>query len=151
MPNRYEREIEEILNRMEEDEPRRGRGDRIRPLRRPPARTRSFSSIHLASVELLIFISLVLTMIASGIAYFNGVADVVTGIIGLVALVLFVVALVVGWRDRFRPSPKSQWRGSSQVKATPIRRNPFSALATRIRVIRLRRQYRRAQRESGDN
>ncbi len=149
MPNRYEREIEEILSRMDEDEPRRGLGDRIRPRQRPPAR--SLPSVHIAFVELLMILSLILTMIAAGIAYFNGVGDVITGIIGGVALVLFVVALVVGWRGRFRPSSKPQWRGSSQVKVTPIRRNPFSALATRIRVIRLRRQYRRAQRESGDN
>ena len=150
MPNRYEREIEEILNRMEEDEPRRGLGDRIRPLQRPPSRARSLPSIHLAFAELLMIISLVLTMIAAGIAYFNGAGDVITGIVGGVALFLFVVALVVGWRDRFRPPSKPQWRGSSEVKVTPIRRNPFSALATRIRVMRLRRQYRRAQRENGE-
>lgn len=150
MPNRYEREIEEILSRMEEDTPRRGLGDRIRPLQRPPARARSMPSIHIAFVELLLIISIILTMVAAGIAYFNGVADLTAGIIGVAALVLFVVALVVGWRDRFRPPSKPQWRGSSQVKVTPIRRNPFSAIATQIRVIRLRRQYRRAQRENGE-
>jgi len=150
MPNRYEREIEEILSRMEEDAPRRGLGDRIRPLQRPPTRARSLPSIHIAFVELLLLISIILTMVAAGIAYFNGVADLTAGIIGVVALVLFVLALVVGWRDRFRPPSKPQWRGSSEVKVTPIRRNPFSAIATQIRVIRLRRQYRRAQRENGE-
>jgi hypothetical protein len=150
MPNRYEREIEEILSRMEESEPRRGFGDRIRPLQRPPSRARSLPSFNISFIEILMLLSIFLTMIATGIAYFNGVADLITGIIGVVALVLFVVALVVGWRDRFRPQPKSQWRGSTYVEVTPIHRNPFSAIATRIRVFRLRMQYRRSQRENGE-
>lgn len=150
MPNRYEREIEEILNKMEESEPRRGLGDRIRPLQRPPTRARSLPRFHIAFVELLMLISIFLMLIAVGIAYFIGAADVVTGTIGMVALVLFVVALVVGWRDRFRPPLKSQWRGNTYVEVTPIRRNPFNAIATQIRVIRLRMQYRRAQRDNGE-
>lgn len=150
MPNRYQREIEEILNRMEEDEPRRGFGDRIRPLRRPAARARSLPSFHIAFAELLIIMSAILVMIATGIAFYNGAADLISGIIGMVALVLFVVALVVGWRDRFRPSPKPTWRGSSQSRVTPISRNPFRALAMRFRIMRLRQQYRRAQKDQGD-
>ncbi len=150
MPNRYEREIEEILNRMEESEPRRGLGDRIRPMQRPPSRARSAPTIHIAIVEILMLVSIALTLIAMGIAYFEGSANLLTGIIGLVALVLFVVALVVGWRDRFRPQSKPQWRGATFENVTPLRRNPLSALATRIRVLRLRLQYRRAQRDNDE-
>ena len=150
MPNRYEREIEEILSRMEESEPRRGLGDRIRPLQRPPTRPRSLPRMRIAFAEILMLLAIVLTLVAAGIAYFNGAADIVTGIIGSVALVLFVVALVVGWRDRFRPPLKSQWRGNTYVEVTPIRRNPFSSIATQIRVFRLRMQYRRSQRDNGE-
>ncbi|HEX8997020.1 MAG TPA: hypothetical protein VF812_13415 [Ktedonobacterales bacterium] len=151
MPNRYEREIEEILNKMEESEPRRGLGDRIRPLQRPPSRARSRSQVHVAFPEMLMLISIVLTLIAVGVAYFLGAADIVTGAIGMVALLLFVVALIVSWRDRFRPPLKSQWHGNTYVEVTPIRRrNPFSAIATQIRVIRLRMQYRRSQRDNGE-
>jgi uncharacterized membrane protein YtjA (UPF0391 family) len=150
MPNRYEREIEEILSRMEETEPRRGLGERIRPMQRPPARARSFPTFHISLVEALMLFSIVLTLIAAGLAFFDGAPDLITGIIGMVALVLFVVALVVGWRDRFRPQPKAQWRGPPYSKVTPLRRNPFSAIATQIRVLRLRLQYRRAQRDNGE-
>ena len=150
MPNRYEREIEEILSRMEESEPRRGFGDRIRPMQRPPQRARSMPSIHIPFAETLMLLSIILVLVASGIAYFEGAATVVTGIIGAVALILFVLALVVGWRDRFRPQRKAQWRGPSYVEVTPISRNPFRVLMTRIRVWRLRAQYRRSQRENGE-
>ncbi|HET9109735.1 MAG TPA: hypothetical protein VFN78_02810 [Ktedonobacterales bacterium] len=150
MPNRYEREIEEILSRMEESEPRRGFGDRIRPMQRPPSRARSLPSFRVPFADVLMLLSIILVLVASGLAYFEGSATVVTGIIGAIALVLFVVALVVGWRDRFRPKKKAQWRGPSYVEVTPIHRNPVSALLTRIRVIRLRMQYRRAQRENGE-
>ncbi|HEY7849526.1 MAG TPA: hypothetical protein VIC27_05635 [Ktedonobacterales bacterium] len=148
MPNRYQREIEEILSRMEESEPRRGLGDRIRPMQRPPTRSRSLPTWRLPFVEALILLSIALTLIAVGLAYFDGSAGLITGIIGSAALVLFVVALVVGWRSRFRPQQAAQWRGASQSNVTPLRRNPFSALATRIRVFRLRMQYRRAQRDN---
>lgn len=150
MPNRYEREIEEILNRMEESEPRRGFGDRIRPMQRPPSRARSMPSLRVPFADVLMLLSVILVLVAAGLAYFEGSATIVTGIIGAIALVLFVVALVVGWRDRFRPQKKAQWRGPSYVEVTPIRRNPVSALMTRIRVIRLRMQYRRGQRENGE-
>ena len=151
MPNRYQREIEEILSRMEESEPRRGRGDRIHPLQRPPTRARVRRTWRVPLPELLLLLSIALTLIATGLAFYNGSADLITGIIGAVALILFVVALVVGWRDRFRPQRAAQWRsGPSNTVVTPLRRNPLSALATRIRVFRLRMQYRRAQRENDD-
>lgn len=150
MPNRYQREIEEILSRMEEDTPRRGLGDRIRPLRRPPERARSLPTLHIPFVNLMIIVSVILAMIAAGIAFYTGDADLISGIVGMVALVLFVVALVVGWRDRFRPPTKPVWRGASQSRVTPISRNPFRTLAMRFRIMRLRKQYRRAQEDQGD-
>lgn len=150
MPNRYEREIEEILSRMEESEPRRGFGDRIRPIQRPPSRGRSLPSLRIPFADILMLLSVILILVASGLAYFEGSATVVTGILGAIALVLFVLALVVGWRDRFRPQRKAQWRGPSYVEVTPIRRNPISSLMTRLRVFRLRMQYRRAQRKNGE-
>lgn len=151
MPNRYQREIEEILSRMEEDEPHRGFGDRGRPKRRAPSRGRSLPSIHVAIVDLLILIAVVLAMVATGFAFYDGAPGLISGIIGMAALVLFVVALVVGWRDRFRPPSKPAWRGSTDRPVTPIRRGPFSALAARLRVRRLRQQYRRAERERHDD
>lgn len=152
MPNRYQREIEEILNRMEESEPQhRGPGDRIRPLRRPAPR--SLPSIHIALSPLLLLVSVALTLIATGGAYYNGAPDLITGAIGAGALIIFIVGLFVGWRGQFRPHRTSQWRRtgpSSVAEPTPIHRNPISALITRFRVYRLRQQYRRAQQQHDD-
>lgn len=156
MPNRYQREIEEILSRMEESEPQqRGPGDRIRPLRRPAPRTprSSLPSVHIALSPLLLLVSVALTLIATGWAFYNGAPDLITGAIGAGALLIFIVGLFVGWRGQFRPQRTSQWRGtgpSSVAGPTPIRRNPISALITRFRVYRLRQQYRRAQQQNDD-
>ena len=146
MPKRYEREIEEILSRMEESEPQKGFGDRIRPFRRPlrPRGSRTLNFPQISAIELLFVLAIALALIASGLAFFDGAPDIWSGVIGLVALTLFVVALVVGWRDRFRPSTQPRWRGNS-VEPNRIRRGPFSALAAQVRIWRLRQQYRRAQ------
>lgn len=155
MPNRYQREIEEILSRMEDSEPHRGPGDRTRPFQRQQARARSRRSIHLPFANLLLLVSVALTLIATGLAFYNGAANLLTGILGAVALLLFIAGLIVGWRSYGRPRSTSQWRGpntSTYVEQpTPIHRNPLSALITRIRVFRLRRQYRRAQREHDES
>lgn len=156
MPNRYEREIEEILSRMEESEPRKGLGDRIRPFRRParPRPPRGPQALQIALLELLLMLAIVLILIAAGFAFYDGAPNPVSGLIGLAGLTLFVVALVVGWRDRFRPSSKPQWRGNAVVEPyrqpSRTRRGPFSALAAQIRIRRLRREYRRAQAQQDD-
>ena len=144
MPSRYEREIEEILSRMEESEPRHGLGDRIRPFQRPTAPRRSLPTMRFPLEVLLILFAVVFALVAAGIAFFNGDATVASGILGAIGLVLFVVALVVGWRDRFRLSSQPKWRGNT-VEPSHIRRGPLGALAARIRIMRLRREYRRAQ------
>jgi hypothetical protein len=152
MPNRYEREIEEILSRMEESEPRKGLGDRIRPFRRP-ARPRGPQAPQIALLELLLLFAIVLILVAAGFAFYDGAPSPISGLIGLAGLVLFVVALVVGWRDRFRPSSKPQWRGNAVEpyrQPSRVRRGPFSALAAQIRIRRLRREYRRAQTQQND-
>lgn len=145
MPNRYEREIEEILNRMEESEPRKGLGDRIRPFRRRPARpARDLPSIHLPLLEMLLLIAIFLFLVAAGLAFYDGEPTPLSGWIGLAGLISFVVALVTGWRERFRPSTPPKWREDA-LGPTPIRRGPLAALAAQIRIWRLRQQYRSGQ------
>lgn len=156
MPNRYQREIEEILSRMEDAEPKRGPGpDRIRPLQRPPTRGRATPRIRLALSPTLILASVALALIACGIAYYNGAPDLISGVIGLLALISFVVGMVVGWRGHFRPTTQQrQWSGRAayDVTPTPLRRsaNPFTIVATQVRIMRLRWQYRRDQRSRGE-
>ncbi|HEX9036098.1 MAG TPA: hypothetical protein VF808_03820 [Ktedonobacterales bacterium] len=144
MPNRYEREIEEILNRMEESEPKKGLGDRIRPFRRRPARPPGLPTPQIPLLELVLLMALLLILVAAGLAFYQGEATAWSGWIGLAGVALFVVALVAGWRDRFRPSTFPRWRAHA-LGPTPLRRSPLSALSAQIRIWRLRQQYRRGQ------
>jgi hypothetical protein len=152
MPNRYEREIEEILNRMEESEPHKGLGDRIRPFRRRPARQRGLPRLeapHIPLMEFLLLVAIFLILLAAGLAFYDGDTTPLSGWIGLAGVILFFVALVAGWRDRFRPAPPPQWRGNT-LASTRIRRGPLAALAAQLRIWRLRQHYRRGQAAQDD-
>jgi hypothetical protein len=150
MPNKYEREIEEILRNMERTEPRQGLGNRIRAFNRPretPRRDRP--SIAVSRGELFLLIGIALALIAAGLTYYKSgpfyVGPVpVSAVIALAAFAAIVVGLVIGWRDRFRgitSSNSQRWRGTV-VDITP-RRGPFNALVTRFRILRLKFRYLR--------
>ena len=153
MPNRYEREIEEILNRMEESEPNKGAGDRIRPFRRPkpkPVRPHGLPTPRIALLELLFLIAIFLLLVAAGLAFYESGPTLISGAIAAAGLLLFVVALVAGWRDHFRPSTTPRWREHAldhdqDRDSDHPPRGPLDSLAGRIRIWRLRQQYRRGQ------
>ena len=65
MPNKYQREIEEILRNMERTEPRQGLGDRIRAFNRPRPRPRRelHWALNASETCILIGIALVLAVI----------------------------------------------------------------------------------------
>lgn len=149
MPNsRYEREIEEILSRMEESAPQKDSNARIRPFRRPKTRRpRNFSPPRIPLVDTLLVIAILLILAAAGLAFYQNTPTALSGIVALVGVLLFTVALAIGWRDRFRPSSSPRWRG--QTLDDSPRRGPFSSVSEQIRFWRLRQQYRRAQRDQG--
>ena len=144
MPNRYEREIEEILRNMDETEPRQRLGDRIRAFnRRAPRSPRPRGPrTRLTRSEVLFVSGIVLALIGAGIAYYNQQAGIVSGIVSGAAFLVLLAGLIVEYRFRFRgyrsPSP---W-GGTVIDITPRRRhNPFSAIATQFRIIRLKWRY----------
>lgn len=94
-------------------------------------------------------VSIALALVAAGLAYYLNGPRVVSGLVGLAALVCFLVAIIAGWRDRFRPQPKATWGRTPYVEIRPISRNPFSAIASQMRIWRLRMIYRRSQRHDG--
>src|SRR5947209_14951459 len=75
MPNRYEREIEEILRNLETTEPKPGLGQRFgeRLRRKPDYRVkpprRSFPSLHLRTSEWFIILAVIAALVAGGYAY----------------------------------------------------------------------------------
>jgi hypothetical protein len=141
MPSRYEREIEEILRNMDRAEPRQGLGDRIRAFNRP-RRSRGPRTL-LNMTEVLLAIGIALALAAAGLVYYNQLPTTISGVLGLAAFACIVLGLAVAWVDRFRrPRVTQTWRGTV-VDMTPRRRNPFTFVATRLRILGLKLRYRR--------
>jgi len=145
MPNRYEREIEEILRNLESTEPKAGLGkkfgERLRRKQehRVKPRRRSFSVPYFKATDWLIIIAVIAALIAGGYAYTNGEATVVTGILAIVSAICLVLLILSPFLFRSRQSTQSTRYGN----VTPIRRNPLSSIATRWNLFLLRMRYRR--------
>jgi len=160
MPNKYQREIEEILRNMERTEPRPGLGNRIRAFNRPRERARRELHLPLSTSELLLLIGIALGLLAAGLTfYMAGLTSggqvplplglTVNGVLAVAGFACVVAGLFVGWRGRFRglsTSRPTTWRSEKIVEMRPARRGPFSAFATRLRILRLKVRYWRMRR-----
>ena len=157
MPDKYMREIEEILRNIERTEPRHDQGERIRPFARPPARRRrDFSLPRLELPAALILLGILLALAGSALAYYQlGPAlwliggTVVSGIIAAAGFALFLAGLIVAWWARFHGVSSAPARSlrrppanDNVVRIRPARSNPFSRLMTSMRMRRMRRRYR---------
>jgi hypothetical protein len=153
MPNRYEREIEEILRNIDRTEPKQGLGDRFRAFNNRPKASRAPRRFHLPldGTDLLFLLGIALALVAAGITFEGGdFPTPITGGIAIAAFVVIVCALGAQWMSRFRgPSMSKQWRGNV-VDLSTRRHNPFSGIVTRFRIIRLRFRYHNRLREDGD-
>ena len=149
MPNRYEREIEEILRNLEHTEPKSGRGqrsgERIRrsPGRSPQARQRRSISLSFSITDWLLIIAIVAALIAGGYAFTldsagpGGIFTPVLVAISLVCLILVALSYYL-----FRPrSPRSVRFGNATI--TPLRRSFFGNFKTRWHLFVLKLRYRR--------
>ncbi len=147
MPNRYEREIEEILRNLEHTEPagsgrRRGASERVRRSPGPRVRRRRSFSLNFSPSEWLLIIAIVTALVAGGYAFTlrsAGPGGILTPLLATVSLIcLFLVALShYLFRSR---NPRSVRFGNTTV--TPLRRNFFSNLKTRWHLFILKLRYR---------
>jgi hypothetical protein len=149
MPHKYEREIEEILRNLERTNTRQDPGDRITQFARPAARRPRVSLPSQLEVPVaLILLGIIVALIGSGFAFYQTQPSLISGIIALVGFVLFAVGVALSWSARFRgvsPSARSLRRPQTSdnvVRIRPVRSNPLSRLATRLRMRRMRRRYR---------
>jgi len=151
MPNRYEREIEEILRNLEHTDPKQGTGqkfgERLRrrssPRSRMPIRQRSLFSFQFSLTERLLIIAVVAALVAGGYAYAQGQPDIFSAIVACIGVVcLLGVALS---HFLFRPRPTQSIRYGN-VTVTPLRRNPFSSIKTQWNLFMLKLRYRRKDR-----
>jgi hypothetical protein len=109
MPQKYEREIEEILVRMDDYRPRRRE-----PFSRRLARTlvRWWRQLKLPGISVtpavLMIASLVLVLLSYPVGW---VLPQVAGPMATVSLVLLVIGLVMAFLMRGRRGGKPKWRG----------------------------------------
>lgn len=163
MPDKYMREIEEILRNIERTEPRHDQGERIRPFARPPSRRRrGFSLPHLEPAVALILLGILLTLAGAALAYYQAdpvalrtggtYGTLASGVVAAAGFALFLAGLIVAWWARFHGVSSSPARSlrrppardnrDNVVRIRPARSNPFSRLMTSLRMRRMRRRYR---------
>ncbi|HEX6543020.1 MAG TPA: hypothetical protein VF040_14780 [Ktedonobacterales bacterium] len=151
MPDKYMREIEEILRNMERAEPRHDLGERVTPFTRTRPATRRPRVSLMPHVELpvgLMLLGIGLALVGAALAYYQMSASIVSGLIALGGFIVFVVGVALGWWARFRGvslstrSLRRPPRTDNVVRIRPVRSNPLSKLLTRIRMRRVRRRYR---------
>jgi hypothetical protein len=143
MPNRYEREIEEILRNLEQTKPRSSRGTKFgdRSDKRAGVHMRQPRfSVRLSLSEQLLLTAIIAALIAGAYEYVTQQRDLFTFILVLIAIVSLV--LVGSSQFIFQPRrPKSFRYGN--VTITPLRRNLLTILKTQWNLFKLRIRYRR--------
>lgn len=147
MPNRYQREIEEILRNMDDTETKHGLSDRLRRFNQPrPIRERRPPTLTLTRTEALILLGILLALVAAALTfYWDRGATTVTGVIATVAFAVIALAVIAEWVVRLRgPRGPKVWRGNV-VEMRPRSHNPLHIIATRYRIIRLRLRYRKTR------
>ena len=144
MPNKYEREIEEILRNMERTEPKPGLGQKLggrirrKSDSRSNVRRRSEPSLHFGVSEWCLAIAVCAALFAGGWAYAHG-ADIFTGVIAVIGAVCLAVVIILPFMSRSRYPKQSAGHGN----VTPIRSNPLSSISTRWNLFLLKIRYRR--------
>jgi hypothetical protein len=150
MPNKYEREIEEILRNLDQSAPKPRLSQRLRRKTagrpRPHVQRPSLPAFNFGLSEWCLIIALVASLIAGGWAYAqhstDGAGDLFTGSLALIALGCLLLVVIRAFM------PQSSYPGQSRagnVKA--IRRNPLSGLSTRWNLFLLKRRYQRRKDE----
>jgi hypothetical protein len=148
MPNRYEREIEEILRNMDQPESksRPGSGQKFgkRFNRETDFRMRMRQprlTLTLSSSERLLLIAIGAALIAGGYAYLMRRPDIISLVFALVSVVCLIVLIVSQFRTGTPRRSRSVQYGN--VTITPLRRDPLSTLRARWNLFKLRMHYRR--------
>ena len=146
MPNRYEREIEEILRNLEHTEPKQGSGGRSRRNTSPrvPSRPRFSFPTAFSLTEWLLIIAVIAALIGGGYAYAMRVPDLISAILATIGAVCLV--LVALSQFLFRPR-RPVARRYGNVTVTPMYRNPLTNLKTRWNLFMLRMRYRNKREE----
>jgi hypothetical protein len=146
MPNKYEREIEEILRNLEHTDPQAAKsrkfGERVHRNPGPPLRTqqrRSSGSWNLSPIERLLLGAVISALLAGGYAYLAG-----PNIITLILTLASFIGLILVACSQFISLPNRRRSiRYGNVTITPLRRGPFHMLKTQWNLLVLKLKYRR--------
>jgi hypothetical protein len=146
MPNKYEREIEEILRNLDQSAPKPRLSQRLRrkTTARPRSPQRGLPAFNFGLSEWCLVIAWVAALIAGGWAFAqHGVnGDLFTGGLALISLGCLVMVVILAF------TPQSRYPGHTRAgNVTAIRRNPLSSLSTRWNLFVLKRRYQRRKDE----
>lgn len=137
MPNKYEREIEEILRNLERTEPKAGFGRKAGRRFSPKTSVRrSMPTIRLSFSEWCLVLGCVAALFAGGWAYTHD-GDLITGVIALIGAVCIALVAISPFLQKRR-----YLSSGSYNNVTRIRNNPFSRLGTNMRLMLLKLRYR---------
>ena len=142
MPNRYEREIEEILRNLDQPEAGQKFGKRFNrkagPRMHVPQPRFTFT---LSSSERLLLIAIGAALIAGGYAYLRNSPDMISLVFALVSVVCLILLIYSQFQTgtAYRSRPQRY----EHITITPLRRDPLSLLRTRWNLFQLRMRYRR--------
>jgi hypothetical protein len=144
MSNKYEREIEEILRKMDDGGRPPTMSERVRAMNRRPTPIRRARPMLRPEVGLLA--GVIIAFAAQTARWIlqtpNPLQDTIIGIATLVGFAIFLATLIWGWfggNSTARPG----WRGA------PLggqQRGPFASLRTRMNLWRMKFGYRRRAR-----
>ena len=142
MPNKYEREIEEILRNLERTEPKPGFGRKVSGrVRRPASVSRSMPTVRLSFSEWCLFIACLAALGAGGWAFAQRGGDAITGVVALIGAICVIVVAVSPFFERPR-----YFSGPKRSNSIPrIHSNPFRRLGTRWHLLLLKLRYRNRQ------
>jgi hypothetical protein len=141
MPNKYEREIEEILRNLERTEPKPGLRQRFggRLRRRSDSRMHMPKpSFNLGATEWCFIFAWGAALFAGGWAFAHG-ADFVTGALAVIGVACLAIMVILSFMSHTRYPTQSSRYGN----VTTLRRNPLSSLTTRWNLFLLKLRYRR--------
>lgn len=145
MPNRYEREIEEILRNLEHTDPKAGKsqkfGERFRRRPGPNLRTQQPRPVswNLSTVERLLLGTVVCALLAGAYAFLAG-PNIITLIL---ALASFVGVILVMFSQFIFQARRGRSTRYGNIKITRLRRGPLSTLKTQWNLLILKLRYRR--------
>ncbi len=139
MPNKYEREIEEILRNLERSDPKAGVGRKGAVRERPYVGARhTLPVIRLTFSEWCLVIACTTALVGGGWAYAQHAdgGNLITGVLAVIGMICLVCVAVSPFITRTRRPATKKYNNVTRMPG-----NPFRRLGTRWHLLMLKMRY----------